>query len=79
MTSGEDGLCGPGLRRLDLDEDRPVREVWKDGQGVKCQVCLGEDAGVKRYREVPAAELPGGNYHAGCALQVGYNEWDEES
>lgn len=45
---------------------------------MKCQVCLGEDDGVKRYREVSEAELLGGYYHPDCAFMVGYNEWDVE-
>jgi hypothetical protein len=50
---------------------------------LKCQVCLeGDDArkgDVNRYRAPEEAGLLPGNYHAGCALAVGFNEWDEES
>ena len=49
---------------------------------MKCDVCLeGDDdrkGDVNRYANKESGLLPG-NYHAACALRVGYNEWDEES
>lgn len=57
----------------------------EDGQGLMgniCQVCLeGDDArkgDVNRYKAPEGTDLLGGNFHAGCALAVGYNEWNEE-
>lgn len=48
---------------------------------MKCHVCLGRDdarkGDVNHYSNKESGLLAGW-YHLMCALQVGFNEWDED-